>query len=281
MLKKIVSYAFLISIFCSNAVFCMNEEGDAHSAFIAKQDNKVIKEVGKFDERHAPFSTFKVVLALMGFDAGILESKDSPKWPFREEYMVNIPWYNITENKYGWLGDHTPETFMSNSVLWFSHQITEKLGKEKFQGYVSKLTYGNQDVSGTPGKDDSLLNSWLGTSLEISPREQLEFIEKLLLNKLTLSEDAQAKTREIMDRKEAWGGWRLYGKTGGGKSNNGWFIGWIEKDGAQPIVFAQYLDLDDSNFDLTGISVQKTVGLTAKEVVKRHLKDFWQESGNN
>lgn len=281
MLKKIVSYAFLISIFCLNAGFCMEPEQEAKSAFIAKQDNKVIKEVGKFDERHAPFSTFKVVLALMGFDAGILESKDSPKWSFREEYMVNIPWYDIKENKYGWLGDHTPETFMSNSVVWFSHQITEKLGKEKFQGYVSKLTYGNQDVSGTPGKDDSLLNSWLGTSLEISPREQLEFIEKLLLNQLTLSEDAQVKTREIMDRKEAWGAWRLYGKTGGGKSNNGWFIGWIEKDGAQPIVFAQYLDLDDPNFDLTGISVQKTVGLTAKEVVKRHLKDFWQESGNN
>lgn len=276
MLKKIVSYAFIISIFCLNAGFCKKPE--AKSAFIATQDNKTIKEVGNVDERHAPFSTFKVVLALMGFDAKILKSKDSPKWAFKEEYMVNIPWYDIKENKYGWVDDHTPETFMANSVLWFSHQITEKLGKEKFQEYVSKLTYGNQDVSGTPGKDDGLLNSWLGTSLEISPREQVEFLVKLLTHTLPLSEDAQVKTREIMDRKETWGEWKLYGKTGGGNFNNGWFIGWIEKEGEQPIVFAQYLDKNDPDLNLQDLPVHPTVGLTAKEVVKRHLKDFWQET---
>ena len=278
MLKKIVPYAFIISIFCSNAAFCMEPQQEVESAFIAKQGNKIITEVGNPIKRRAPFSTFKTVLAAIGFDAGILESKDSPKWSFKKEYMVNIPWYNIEENKYGWVGDHTPETFMANSVLWFSHQITEKLGKEKFQGYVSKLNYGNKDVSGTPGKDDSLLKSWLGTSLEISPREQVEFLEKLLTHTLPLSEDAQVKTREIMDRKETWNEWKLYGKTGGGNFNNGWFIGWIEKDGTQPIVFAQYLDKNDPDLNLEGLPVHPTVGLTAKEVAKRHLKNVWQEA---
>lgn len=129
MFKKIVPYAFLISIFCSNAGFCMEPDQEAKSAFIAKQGDKIIKEVGKSAERHAPFLTFKVVLALMGFDAGILESKSSPKWSFKKEYEDNFPSF-VRKNKPEWLGDHTPETFMAKSALWFSHRITERLRKE-------------------------------------------------------------------------------------------------------------------------------------------------------
>lgn len=252
----------------------------AHSAFIAKKGNKIIKTIGECEHRQAPFSTFKVVLALMGFDAGILKTKDSPQWSFKEEYEKNFQsWYTREKGlEYQWCQDHTPATFMKYSVVWFSHQITARLGAEKFQDYVSnRLNYGNKDVSGTPGKNDGLLNSWLGTSLQISPREQVEFLEKLCANELPLSKDAQEKTREIMDREEEWDGWKLYGKTGGGSGGNGWFIGWIEKDG-QRIIFAQYLDLTDPNLDLSGLPIQKSVGLTAKEVVKREILNFLRES---
>ena len=101
----------------------------AHSGFIAKQDNKIIKTIGKYEDRHAPFSTFKVALALMGFDAGILENKDLPKWAFKEEYEKNFQsWYTRKKGlEYNWCQEHTPATFMKNSVVWFSHQITERL----------------------------------------------------------------------------------------------------------------------------------------------------------
>lgn len=251
---------------------------NAISGFIAKRDNQVIQVIGKYDDRHAPFSTFKVPLALMGFNEGILESKDSPKWAFKEEYEKNFQdWYTPEKGlEYGWCQDQTPETFIKYSAVWYSHQITERLGRGKFQEYVLKLNYGNMDVSGTPGKDDGLLNSWLGTSLQISPREQVEFFEKLCTNKLNLSQEAQEKTREIMDRNEEWDGWRLYGKTGAGVGDNGWFVGWIEKDG-QRIIFAQYLDLADLTLDWAGISIQKSVGLTAKEVAKKNLWNLLQK----
>ncbi len=218
------------------------EKNKVNSGFIAKEDNKIIKTIGNYEDRHSPFSTFKVALALMGFDSGILKSKDSPKWQFQEEYEKNFQsWYTRDKGlEYHWIQAHTPETFMKYSVVWFSHLITDRLGKEKFQNYVAKLKYGNMDVTGTPGKDDGLLNSWLATSLLISPLEEVEFLEKLLANKLEVSREAQEKTKEIMDRKEEWNGWKLYGKTGGGTGNNGWFIGWVEKDNRH-IVFAQYL----------------------------------------
>jgi len=246
-----------------------------NSAFIAKKCGEIISSTGNYNDRHAPYSTFKVALAIMGFDAEILENKDSPKWIFQEDYEKNFQnWYTREKGlEYNWCQDHTPATFMKYSVLWFSHQITQRLGKDKFQNYVSKLNYGNMDVSGTLGKEDGLLNGWLGTSLKISPHEQVQFIEKLCINELNLSKEAQEKTKEIMDRQEEWNGWKLYGKTGGGSGNNGWFVGWVEKDG-QRIIFAQYLDLDDQNIDLSGIQVHKSVGLTAKEFIKREIMKY-------
>lgn len=245
------------------------------SGFIAKKEHIVIKTLGKYKDRHAPFSTFKVPLALMGFNEGILTNKDLPKWEFKDSYEANFQdWYTREKGiAYNWCQDHTPETFMKHSVLWFSHQITRRLGMQKFQNYVVKLNYGNMDVTGNLDKNDGLTNSWLGTSLEISPLEQLEFIEKLCDSALDLSISAQEKTREIMDRHENWNGWKLYGKTGGGNGQNGWFIGWLEKNG-EKIVFAHYLDLDDPTINLTDVTIQPTVGLTAKEVVRKNLKEF-------
>ena len=241
------------------------------TAFIIKYKNQDITH-GPCDTRQAPFSTFKVALALIGFDSKILESEDSPKWSFKEEYEKNFgSWYTRKIGlKYNWIQDQTPKTFMKNSVVWFSHQITERLGKEKFQYYIKKLNYGNEDISGTPGKDDGLLNSWLGTSLKISPREQLELIVKLLKNELDVSKDAQEKTRKVMDREEEWEGWKLYGKTGGGHGQTGWFVGWIEKE-SQKIPFAIFFNKQDTSIDLPDLSAFESFGLKAKEVIKREV----------
>jgi beta-lactamase class D len=245
-----------------------SEENKQASGFVAKQGNRVIQKDGRYEDRHAPFSTFKIALAYMGFAEGILKSKDSPTWAFKEDYEKNLQdWYTRKKGlELDWCQDQTPATYMKNSVIWFSHQITQRLGKKKFQDYATKLNYGNQDVSGTPGKDDGLLNAWLGTSLQISPTEHVAFLEKLFTDELDKS--AREKTREIMDREENWNGWKLYGKTGGGKM--GWFVGWVEK-GDQRIFFAQYLDLGDPGLNRKEIPIQKTMGLTAKEVAKKKI----------
>jgi beta-lactamase class D len=276
---KKLSYGFLVvSLMLSIPSFAASHKKTmSDSAFIAKKDNKVIIEIGNCKKRHSPVSTFKIALALMGFDSGILKNKDAPQWSFKEDYEKNFPsWYSRKKGlEYHWCQDHTPATFIKHSVLWFSHQITQRLGTRAFQGYVMRLNYGNKDVTGAPGKNDGLFNSWLRTSLKISPLEQVEFLEKLVSKQLDVSDKAQEKTIEIMDRKEEWDGWKLYGKTGGGKGPQGWFIGWVEKDG-QRIVFAQFLDRNDPQLDLTGITIHDSVGLTAKEVIKKHLVNWLQ-----
>lgn len=272
LVKSLLTFSLFTIISCATDIQNTPKNQPSHSAFVAKQNNLIIKQKGDIHQRHSPFSTFKVALALMGFDAGILHSKESPKWSFDPSYEKNFQsWYRRESGaKYGWFQDHTPETFMKKSVVWYSHQITQRLGFEKFQNYITTLQYGNQDVSGTPGMNDGLLNAWLGTSLQISAFEQAEFIEKLISCQLNVSREAQEKTKEIMDREEDWNGWKLYGKTGGGST--GWFVGWIEKDNQQ-IIFAQYLDLEDSDLDLTNIPSEGPVGLKAKELIKRELRD--------
>jgi beta-lactamase class D len=122
---------------------------------------------------------------------------------------------------------------------------------QKFQQYVDTLNYGNQDLSGDVGQNNGLIRSWLSSSLEISPQEQMAFLEQLLENKLPVSQHAQNMTRNIMYVDELKDGWKLYGKTGSGFLLNadrsdkldikhGWFIGWIEK-GDKKIIFVNHI----------------------------------------
>jgi beta-lactamase class D len=140
-----------------------------------------------------------------------------------------------------WEDSQNPTTWMKNSCVWYSQVLTPQLGMKKFQDYVKKFNYGNQDLSGDRAQNNGITNAWLSSSLEITPEEQAVFLEKLLANTVPVSAHAQQMTRNILYVEDLPGGWKLYGKTGTGfllsrdrtekfKIKHGRFIGWIEKD---------------------------------------------------
>lgn len=232
-----------------------------HACFIAKENGKVIKEQGDCDMRHSPFSTFKVSIALMGFDSKILIDADHPSVAYTSEVQKEYrPYFN--PEKYPAMILHarkqTPLSWMKYSVIWYSQYITKKLGQERFQHYVNVFNYGNKDVSGDSRYHHGLINAWLGTSLEISPREQVNFVEKLRQQSLPIRKDAQRKTIQIMKLNSIFDDWQLYGKTGG-PVEAGWFIGWVEKNG-RVINFAQYIE-QPSNSLLSGGRIAKEVAI--------------------
>ncbi len=227
-MKKFV--AFLCSIiFCSGYAFA------SELCFIAKENGKILKSEGDCAAQYAPESTFKIALSLIGFDAGILKDEAQPSWSLPEG---TDPYINVCK------GDHNPQTWMRDSCLWYSRILTTKLGMQKFQEYVIKFSYGNMDLS------SGLTNAWISSSLRISPDEQTTFLQKIVDRKLPISRAAYDKTKKIMFIQEMAGGWKLYGKTGNGRTldkdgnktelQHGWLVGYIEK-GERRIVFASHI----------------------------------------
>lgn len=180
------------------------------------------------DERLSPCSTFKIALSLMGFDAGILVDEQLPQW---------------TQNN----TTHSPQTWIKNCVVWYSQQLTQQLGLDHIKQYLAAFDYGNQDMSGDFGKNNGLSWAWLNSSLTISPREQVTFLQKLVHNQLPVSPYAIKITKKLFFEQTLENGWQLFGKTGSGYTRNtdgtfsdnyiAWYVGWLEKD-SQAIVFA-------------------------------------------
>ncbi|MBS7541726.1 class D beta-lactamase [Ancylobacter oerskovii] len=211
---------------------------------------KVLKQDGPgCEQRVSPASTFKIPIALMGYDAGILKDAHQPSWPYKPGYPA---W------RKEWKADVDPTYWMKESVVWYSQEITRALGMERFRRYVEGFGYGNEDVSGNKGRKDGLTESWLSTSLDISPREQLGFLSRMLRGELPVSRQAVAMTAEIIRVGTTANGWEVHGKTGMGFARDakgklvrgkpyGWFVGWATKDG-RSVAFAR-LDRDAARQD--------------------------------
>lgn len=200
----------------------------------------VLHQQGDCNTRATSASTFKLAISLMGFDAGFLKDTHTPALPFMEGYADWNPAWRSTTDPAKWIRD---------SVVWYSQQVTTAIGKERFARYVHEFHYGNEDVSGDPGKDNGLTHAWLSSSLEITPLEQLAFLGKLVRRELPVGSHAYDMTKAIADNGMQPGGWHVYGKTGAGMSKNpdgtiargrpwGWFVGWATK-GKRTVVFAR------------------------------------------
>ena len=213
----------------------------------------VLHQEGDCETRVTPASTFKVALAVMAYDAGIITSAHEPKLPFKEGYA---DWLGAA-----WRQDTDPTMWMVNSTVWYSQRLAEMLGAEKLTAYAQKFGYGNADFSGDPGKHNGLERSWISSSLKISPLEQAGFVAALVDGKLPVSAAVMSGTMELVQQGGASEGWTLRGKTGSafprmadGNFDRargwGWYVGWAEK-GDRKLVFVR-LAQDEQRQQVSG-----------------------------
>ncbi len=199
---------------------------------------KILKQQGSCEQQLTPASTFKVALSLMGYDAGFLTDEHHPALPYREGYLATDPAWKTTVD---------PTSWIQNSVVWYSQQLTVWLGAERLRNYLVRFKYGNQDISGNAGMNDGLTQAWLSSSLRISPLEQVRFLQRLVTRQLSVSAHAYELTARILDLGALPNGWDVHGKTGTGyqmqaggpdlKRQVGWLVGWASR-GGRTIVFA-------------------------------------------
>ncbi|HVK62496.1 MAG TPA: penicillin-binding transpeptidase domain-containing protein [Bdellovibrionales bacterium] len=223
--------------------------------------DKVIGDEATCKERNSASSTFKVPLAVMAFDSGVLKDENVVlKWDGKKDVREE-------SNK-----DHNAKTWMSQSIVWFSQRITPKLGQKKLQKYLNDFDYGNKDLSA------GITQAWLQSpsdksALKISAYEQTEFMKKLWTDSLPASKRAMKITRDITFLEASPKGYSLNGKTGSNfydkerKVRLGWFISHLQKGDEEYIAVTTFSDIAPSNSTQYG-------GMRAKEITKEILGDL-------
>ncbi len=173
--------------------------------------------------RLSPCSTFKIPNALIGLETGVLKDENTLfKWDGKPKHMKT------------WERDHTLASAIKESCVWYFQEVARRIGPERMKSYIDKIHYGNCDLS------SGIDQFWLDKSLQITPEEQVAFMEKLYTNKLPFSERNMALVRKLLIHASGKK-WIFSGKTGtsapNGKSTLGWFVGYL-KSGEHEYVFA-------------------------------------------
>jgi beta-lactamase class D len=227
---------------------------------VADETGRVVLEEGDCASRATPASTFKIALAVMGFDSGFLQDAETPKLNFK----AGDPDWGGED----WRQDTTPSRWIKYSVVWYSQRITRALGAARLTDYAQAMGYGNADFSGDAGVDNGLERAWISSSLQISPREQVGFLQRLLMEELPVSARAMAQARGIVESSEL-GGWQIWGKTGSAYPRHadrsfdrthgwGWYVGWAERAGKR-VIFARLTQAEGASKTSTGIATRRGV----------------------
>lgn len=255
-----------IRLFAASALLAASINAPAQARIICTivadaASNEVILEKGDCASRVTPASTFKVPLAVMGYDSGYLEDANEPVLPFMKGYP---DWGGDA-----WRQPTTPKRWMEFSVVWFSQRITEFLGYEQLRDYADAFGYGNADMTGDPDKNNGLERAWIASSLKISPREQIEFLKKLVNHELPVSAEAMDAAMAIIERRDIADDWGVQGKTGmayprkadGNFDYNkpwGWYVGWARRE-ERTVVFARLVQDEKKQEPRTSLRARDSI----------------------
>jgi beta-lactamase class D len=267
-MKKWILLLFILSN--AGPVWAQNDEAQKYfqgleGCFILynMKTSAVEKVIGdeRCQQRLPPCSTFKVPLAVMAFDSGVL----------KDEAQV-LTWDGKINEREVANHDQDARTWMKDSIVWFSQRLTPQIGEKKLKDYLRIFHYGNEDLTA------GITQAWLvqpdaaGPALKISAYEQVEFMKALWSGALPASKQAIAMVKDITYLETSPQGFRLSGKTGSNYYNNsgkkrlGWFIAHIDNGQKQYVAVTNFSDLLDD----TGSSYG---GVKAKEITKQILND--------
>ena len=215
--------------------------------------------------RRSPCSTFKIISSLIALENGIFEPEDSTR-----------DWSGETFWNEDWNKDIDFSEAFRTSCVWYYRQVIDDIGKDMMQKELDKLQYGNCDISDWEGRlntnnnNRALTGFWIESSLMISPKEQVEVMERIFGDNSDYSEETLNELKQVMlvseqDRADIC----IYGKTGMGKVNgvvvDAWFTGFAEGTEGK-IYFCVHLGRTD------GMNVSSP---RAKEIAIQIVSDYY------
>lgn len=215
--------------------------------------------------RRSPCSTFKIISSLIALENGILEPEDSTR-TWSGEIFWNEDWNKDIDFS---------EAFRT-SCVWYYRQVIDDIGKDMMQKELKDLQYGNCDISDWEGRlntnnnNRALTGFWIESSLMISPKEQVEVMERIFGDNSGYSKETQNELKQVMlVSEQEQTGISIYGKTGMGKAEgivvDAWFTGFAEGTEGK-IYFCVHLGRTD------GMNVSSS---GAKEIAIQIVSDYY------
>ncbi len=215
--------------------------------------------------QRSPCSTFKIVSSLIALENGVINIEDSLR-----NWSGEIFW---NEN---WNRDIAFGDAFRVSCVWYFREVIDDIGKERMQRELDSLQYGNCDISDWEGKlntnntNRALTGFWIESSLEISPKEQVEVMERIFGEDSAYTEKSRHELKQVMlvsETEET--DILMYGKTGMGKAQgivvDAWFTGFAVS-GEKTVYYCVRLGQTDG----AEVSSQK-----AKEIAIRIVADYY------
>lgn len=219
------------------------EDFDDAAMLLSDGDSLVVYNEALSTKRQSPYSTFKIPNALIALENGIIHIDDSTRL-----------WDGTRHKREELNQDQDLASAIKHSCVWYFQALAREVGRDAIQSALDAMQYGNQDISA--GVD----SFWLGSSLLISPREQLDFIMELYEETLPFSRKNMAYVKRLL-RQEGYP-MDLYGKTGSSGRRQGCFVGYAPFDDVT-LFFAVYIEGD-------GVS-----GLLARDITANVLSDHF------
>lgn len=118
------------------------------------------------DRRTLPASTFKIPHALIALQTGVVVDSTIMAW---DGAKMDFP---------TWERDHTLDSAIKWSVVWFFQRAAAAIGRERELQHLEAFDYGSHTFSRDVDR------FWLNGDLTISPREQVAFLQKMYTYKL-------------------------------------------------------------------------------------------------
>lgn len=214
--------------------------------------------------QRSPCSTFKIISSLIALENKVIIPDESTR-TWSGEIFWNEKWNR----------DINFEDAFQTSCVWYYREIIDEIGRDMMQQELKKLDYGNCDISdwegylNTNNNNRALTGFWLESSLKISPKEQVEVLERIFGEYSVYSQETQNNLKQVMLLSEQQDRDMLvYGKTGLGKSQgvvvDAWFTGFADTTNGRRY-FCVYLGETD------GKDVSST---KAKEIAIEILSDL-------
>ena len=181
---------------------------------------KVHEGAARARRRLSPCSTFKIPNAAIGLETGVIPSPDHVLTYDDKKHRTQKFW------PAEWAKDQDLRTAFRVSAIWYFREIAERAGKGTMQAFLDRFGYGNRDTGGWADP------FWVGSSLRISPVEQVEYMDRLFRNTYGLTPGNVAAVESFM-RQEEKGGRVLYYKTGACTDRDAgpevWLVGFVQE----------------------------------------------------